>query len=142
MANDGNTGGERRGGRVPLRVLRAVTLYVLFPIILLMNACSLVMEEQRDVASSGFLTAKVILLNGGAMSDYLGAVWVLPQYFPRVWPLNLLVGCRALSFESDPRIDLTWEGSTLAIEHDPFAYPVSKKERCYGRIIKLTERQA
>ena len=124
-----------------MRVLRALTLFVLFPIILLMNACSLAMEEQHDTANSGLLAAKVILLNGGAMSDYEGVVWVLPQYFPRVWPLAQLVGCRALMFKSDPRADVAWEGSTLTIEHNPFAYPVTTEDRCYGRAIRLRERQ-
>lgn len=131
-------GGSRSLG---MRVLRALTLFVLFPIILLMNACSLAMEEQRDSASSGFLTAKVILVNAGAMSDYSGAVWVLPRYFPRIWPLDLLVGCRALMFGSDPRVTVAWEGSTLTIEHDPFAYPVTTERRCYGSVIRLRERQ-
>ena len=140
MAHSDST---EEGGRrsLPMRVLRALTLFVLVPIIVLMNACSLAMEEQGDAASSGALTAKVILLNAGAMSDYSGAVWVLPQYFPRIWPLDLLVGCRALLFESDPRVDVAWEGSTLTIEHDPFAYPVTTERRCYGRAIKLRERQ-
>ena len=138
VVND--TDGERRGGSLSAKAFRAITLFVLLPVILLMNACSLVIEEKRDAASSGFLTAKVILLNGGAMSDYNGAVWVLPRYFPRVWPLDLLVGCRALMFESDPRIDLVWEGSTLVIEHDPFAYPVSRQSRCYGRAAQFKER--
>lgn len=122
-------------------MLRALTVFVLFPFILLMNACGLAMEEQRDAASSGFLSAKVVLLNGGAMSDYEGDVWVLPRYFPRVWPLAQLVGCRALMFKSDPRVDVAWEGSTLTIEHDRFAYPVTAQNRCYGRAIRLRERQ-
>lgn len=122
-------------------MLRSVTLFVLLPFILLMNTCGLAMEEQRDAASSGGLTAKVILLNAGAMSDYSGAVWVLPRYVPRIWPLDLLVGCRALLFESDPRVDVAWQGSTLTIEHDPFVYPVTTEDRCYGRAIRLRERQ-
>lgn len=129
-------------GHLAMRVFRWVTFLVLLPITLLMNACSLIMEEQRDIERSGVLTAKVVLLNGGAMSDYAGAVWVLPQYFPRVWPFDLLVGCRALVFESDPRINLTWKGPVLTIEHDPFAFPVTSKKRCYGRTIKLLERPA
>ncbi len=132
---------ERARRSLPTRALRALTLFVLFPIILLINACGLVMEEQRDAASSGALTARVVLLNAGATSDYSGAVWVLPRFFPRIWPLDLLVGCRALMFESDPRIAVAWEGSTLTIEHDPFAYPVTTESRCYGRAIKLRERQ-
>lgn len=133
---------NRSSTRSPGKVLRALTLFVLFPFILLMNACSLVMSEQRDAASTGMLTAKVILLNGGAMSDYAGAVWVLPRYFPRVWPLDLLVGCRALVFESDPSISLEWEGPILAIEHDPFAYPATKQDSCYGHTITFRERPA
>ena len=98
------------------------------------------MEEQHDTANSGLLAAKFILLNGGAMSDYEGVVWVLPQYFPRVWPLAQLVGCRALMFKSDSRVDFAWQGSTLTIEHDPFAYPVTTEDRCYGRAIRFRER--
>ena len=140
----GEETGTEQGGTIgtKVRVLRSLVLFVLFPIILLMNACSLVFTEQRDVASSGMLTAKVILLNPGAMSDYTGTVWILPRYLPNVWLLDLLVGCRALTFESDPRIALTWEGSTLAIDHDPFVSPVSKRDRCYGHLITLRERPA
>ncbi len=105
-----------------------------------MNACSLVTTERRDATSSGLLTAEVSLLNAGAMADYSGVIWVFPKYFPRVWPFDLLVGCRALMFESDPRIDLTWTRSTLVIEHDPFAFPATKLDRCYGRAITLRER--
>ena len=141
MANSEDTE-DRNRTRSPMRVLRALTLFVLFPFMLLMNACSLVMSEQRDAASTGMMTAKVILLNGGALSDYAGAVWVLPRYFPRVWPLDLLVGCRALMFDSDPSISLAWEGSILAIEHDPFAYPVTKQNSCYGHAIRFRERPA
>jgi hypothetical protein len=121
-------------------MLRALTLFVLFPIILLMNACSLIISENGDAASSGMLTAKVIILNTGAMSDYLGAVWVYPKYFPRVWPLDLLIGCQALQFESDPRVDVEWQGTMLLITHDPFAYPVTQQRRCYGHPIILRER--
>lgn len=128
----------KRGGR---RVLQVLTWFVLLPFFLLMNACSLAMEEERDAASSGLLTAKVILINGGAMSDYEGVVWVLPQYFPRVWPLTQLVGCRALMFKSDPRVDVAWEDASLMIEHDHFAYPITTADRCYGREIRLLERQ-
>jgi hypothetical protein len=123
-----------------MRVLRALSLFVLFPFILLMNACGLVIDEKGDIATSGMLTAEVTLLNGGAMADYSGAVWMLPRYFPRVWPFDVLVGSRALMFQSDPRIDLSWEGLTLAIEHDPFAYPVTTQDRCYGRSVKLRQR--
>ena len=123
-----------------MRVLRSLLLFVLFPVILLMNACSFVFTEQRDVASSGMLTAKVILVNPGAMSDYTGTVWILPRYTPRVWPLDLLVGCRALSFDSDPRIRLAWEGLTLAIEHDRFTSPAIGPNRCYGRATMLRQR--
>ena len=140
MADSDSTPERGRRG-IPIRVLRALTLFVFFPIILLMNGCGLMMEEQRDAATSGSLTAKVILLNAGAMSDYAGAVWVFPRYFPRIWPLDSLVGCRALMFDSDPRVDVAWEGSTLTIKHDPFAYPVTMRDRCYGRAIKLQERR-
>jgi hypothetical protein len=105
-----------------------------------MNACSLVVSEGRDTASSGFLTANVILLNPGAMSDYVGSVEVLPRYFPRVWPFDLIVGCEALAFESDPRVEVEWEKSALVIRHDPFAYQATRKERCFGRPIILKER--
>jgi len=142
MATSADIDSGQGGRRFPMRVLRALTLFVLIPIIIMMNACSLLMEEQRDVATSGSLTAKVILLNGGAMANYSGAVWVLPRYLPRVWPFDLLVGCRALIFQSDPAIDLTWEGSTLVIEHAPFAYPGTAQDRCYGRNLKLRERSA
>ena len=74
------------------------------------------------------------------MLDYSGAVWVLPQYFPRIWPLDVIVGCRALVFESDPRINLSWDDQALVIEHDPFAYPVVKQDRCYGHEVVLQER--
>lgn len=141
MMSGGEVEDEEGGTSVrTMRVLRFLTLFVLFPIIFLMNACSLLISEQRDATSSGMLTAKVILVNAGAMSDYSGAVWVLPRYFPRVWPFDLLVGCRALDFEADPRIELAWEGSTLAIEHDHFAYPVTRMDRCYGRTVTLRER--
>lgn len=125
-----------------VRVLRFFTHFVLFPVILVMNGCSLLVSEQRDASSSGMLTAKVILVNPGAMSSYSGSVWVLPRYFPPIWPLDKIVGCRALNFSSDPRIDVTWEGSTLVIEHDPFAYPATRLDRCYGRRIMLSERLA
>ena len=125
---------------VTTRVLRFVALFLLLSVIVLMNACSLVMTERRGSASSGILTAEVTLLNGGAMSDYSGAVWVFPKYFPRVWPLDLIVGCRALMFQSDPRVDVTWTQSALVIEHDPFTYPATKVDRCYGRAIMLRER--
>ena len=121
-------------------VLRGFMLFVLFPIILLGNACSLIFSEQRDAASSGFLTAKVMLLNPGAMSDFSGDVWVLPQYFPPIWPFDLLVGCRALSFDSDPRVEVEWDASTLVINHDPFTKPVTQQSHCYGRPIILRKR--
>ena len=141
MISDEEAGTEQGGAiGAKVRVLRSLVLLVLFPIILLMNACSLVFTEQRDVASSGMLTAKVILLNPGAMSDYTGTIWILPRYLPNVWPLDLLVGCRALIFESDPRIALTWEGSTLAIEHDRFTSPAIGPDSCYGRTVTLRER--
>ena len=126
------------GARIT-KVLRLLTLFVLFPVILFMNACVLIMSETRDVANSGILTAKVILLNPGAMSDYSGAVWVLPRYFPSVWPLDVLVGCRALDFESDPRVNIEWEESALVIRHDPFAHPVTQRNRCFGRKVILSE---
>jgi hypothetical protein len=140
MADSDSSEGRGRMS-LPVKAVRALTLFVLFPVILLMNACILVMEEQRDTATSGALTAKVILVNAGAMSDYSGAVWVLPRYFPRIWPLDVLVACRALNFDSDPHVDVAWQGSTLTIEHDPFAHPVATKQRCYGRAIRLRERQ-
>jgi hypothetical protein len=123
-----------------VRMLRFVVVFLLFPAIIVMNACSLSTTERSHSTGSGMLTAEVALLNVGAMSDYSGAVWVFPKYFPRVWPLDLLVGCRALMFESDPRIDLTWSHSALVIEHDPFAYPAIKVDRCFGRTITLRER--
>lgn len=129
-----------RVGQVLVQGMRGLLLFVILPIILLMNGCSLMISEQRDAASSGMLTSKVVLINPGAMSDYDGSVWVLPRYFPPVWPLDVLVGCRALDFHSDPRIDVEWEGSTLAIRHDPFTYPVAKRHRCYGRAVTFQER--
>ena len=125
-----------------MRFVRGVIFFLLLPIIILMNACSLVSQEQRDIAESGFLTAKVILTNPGAMSDYSGSVWVLPQYFPAVWPLDRIVGCRAVVFDSDPRISLSWDGPTLTIEHDRFVSQVTAQDRCYGRPIRLVERSA
>lgn len=123
-----------------MRVLRFLTLFVFFPIILPINACSLLVSEQRDAASSGMLTAKVILVNPGAMSSYSGSVWVLPRYFPPIWPLDKIVGCRALNFSSDPRIDVRWEDTTLIIQHDSFLYPATGQGRCYGRPIMLRQR--
>lgn len=141
MTGSEEAGEDQNGASGPtMRVIRILTLFVLLPIFLLMNACSLIISEQRDTTSSGMLTAKVILLNAGAMSDYSGAVWVLPRYFPPVWPLEQIVGCRALMFESDPRIKLTLERSTLTIEHDPFVYPATGREDCYGRTVTLRER--
>lgn len=122
------------------RGMRFILLFVILPIILLMNGCRLVIAEQRNAASSGTLTAKTVLINVGAMSDYSGSVWVLPRYFFPVWPLDVLVGCQALEFHSDPRVDVVWEGSTLAIKHDPFVYPVAKRHRCYGRTVIFQER--
>jgi hypothetical protein len=124
----------------PIRFLRFIALFLFLPIVLFMNACSLVMTERGDTTSSGILTAEVTLMNAGAMADYSGVVWVFPKYFPRIWPLDLLVGCRALMFESDPSIELRWTQSSLVIEHDAFAYPPAKVERCYGRAIALRER--
>ncbi len=60
--------------RLLMKIVGAITLTVLLSFLLLMNGCSWVMSEQRAVASSGMLTARAILLNGGAMSDYNGAV--------------------------------------------------------------------
>ena len=123
-----------------IRILRFVSLFLLIPVIFLMNACSLVLTERSNSVSSGILTAEIRLLNAGAMADYSGNVLVLPRYFPHIWPFDLVVGCRALTFESDPRIDLTWTQSALVIEHDPFARPPTKLDRCYGRTITLRER--
>ena len=63
-----------RVGQVVMRGMRSLLLFVLLPLILLMNGCSLMMSEQRDAASSGMLTAKVVLINAGAVSDYDGSV--------------------------------------------------------------------
>lgn len=125
-----------------MKIVSAITLSVLLSFLLLMNGCSWVMSEQRAAASSGMLTARAILSNGGAMSDYSGAVWVMPRYFPRVWPLDLLVSCRPLMFESDPNISLHWAGQTLVIEHDPIAYPATKQSSCYGHPIQFRQRPA
>lgn len=132
---------EKGGGRgVVMRLLRLFTLFVLVPVILLMNTCSLVFSEQRDAASSGMLIAKVILVNPGAMSDYSGGVWVLPRYVPPIWPLDAILGCRALDFTSDPQVEVEWEETILVVEHDPFVVPATRKELCYGRAIMLKER--
>lgn len=132
---------ENGGGRsVVMPLLRLFTLFVLVPVILLMNTCGLVFSEQRDAASSGMLTAKVILVNPGAMSEYSGGVWVLPRYVPPIWPLDAILGCRALDFASDPQIEVEWEETILVVEHDPFFVPATRKERCYGRAIMLKER--
>lgn len=131
-----------RFGQVIMRGMRGLLLFVILPVFLLMNGCSLIMREERDAASSGMLVSKVVLINPGAMSDYSGSVWVLPRYFPHVWPLDVLIGCRALDFHSDPRINVEWEGPTLAIRHDPFTYPVTKHYRCYGRKVTFQERAA
>lgn len=120
--------------------MRFILLFVILPIILLMNGCRLVIAEQGSAASSGALTAKTVLINVGAMCDYSGSVWVLPRYFPPVWPLDMFVGCQALDFHSDPRVDVVWEGSTLAIRHDLFIHPIAKRYRCYGRTVIFQER--
>ena len=122
-------------------MLRWLTLFVLLPVVLLMNACSAITDERQDTATSGGLAADAILVNMGAMSDYSGAVWVRPRFFPRIWPLYQMVGCRALLFESDPRIQLHWIGTTLQVEHDPFVSEVIKNPRCYGRTVTFRERR-
>ena len=77
------------------RGLWVVAIFILLPITVLINGCSILLDEQRNSTSSGWLTAKVIRSNPGAFSDYFGVVWVQPKYFPRVWPFDLLVSCRA-----------------------------------------------
>ncbi len=129
------------GRRLWLRRLRAVAVYVLLPIAVLMNGCSILIDEQRNSARSGWLMAKVIRSNPGAFSDYFGVVRVQPRYFPNVWPFDLVVSCRALSFKSDPNVRVKWEGEALVIEHDAFPYPlIARKDRCYGRPIVLRQR--
>lgn len=124
------------------KALRVLTFFVLFPVIILMNACGLLVSENTDAANSGRLTAVVVLYNPGAMSDYSGTVWVLPRYFPSVWPLDVMIGCRALDFGSDPRVDVEWKDSALLIHHDPFLRSAVKRHRCYGRDIILKERKS
>lgn len=124
------------------KLARHFTLFVLLPFFLLMNACSLLVSEQRDVASDGFLTARVSLVNPGAMSDYSGSIWVGPRYFPSIWPLDVLVSCRALDFESDPDIDLEWRDSQLSVTHDRLRGGSTRLSRCYGREIVFRERSA
>jgi hypothetical protein len=141
MADSENHEGQCRRSLV-VRIVRAITLFGILPLFLLANACSALLQEQRGRASSGFLTARVMLVNPGAMSDYVGSVWVLPRYTPRIWPFDLLLGCPALTFESDPRIEVEWESKGLVIVHDAFAYPVHKRDRCYGRSIRFEERRS
>ena len=123
-------------------MLRRLFLFMLMPFVLLMNTCSMIMDDIQDTTSSGALSADAVLLNGGAMSDYSGAVWVHPRFLPRIWPLYQMVSCRALVFESDPSIQLRWIGKTLQIEHDRFVSEVIKNGRCYGRTVVFRERPA
>ena len=123
------------------KALKVITLWLLLPVIVLMNGCSMMMTEHRDTKSSGWLTASVTLTNAGAMSSYTGYVLVLPRYFPSIWPLDGLVGCKALDFESDPDVKIDWEGSSLVINHDTFATPAIKSDKCYGRGVLFRERK-
>ena len=140
VTNDGNF--DRDSRPLWLRALRVVAIYLLLPIIVLINGCSILIDEQRNSASSGWLTAKVIRSNPGAFSDFFGVVWVQPRHFPHVWPFDLLVSCRALSFRSDPNVVVMWKGETLIIEHDAFSHPLTaRSNRCYGRTIVLRQRR-
>ena len=121
-------------------MLRRLILFLLISIVLLMNGCGLIMYERRDTKISGWLAADVILFNPGAMSDYSGSVWVYPKIVPRIWPLDGIVGCQALHFESDPGIQVSWQGSVLTVEHDRFVSQVTKRNKCYGRLITFRER--
>ena len=73
------------------------------------------------------------------MSDYTGYVLVLPRYFPSIWPFDLIVGCKALDFESDPDVTIDWVGPLLVVDHDTFAKPAIKNDKCYGRDVVLKE---
>jgi hypothetical protein len=123
------------------KVLKVITLWLLIPVIVLVNGCSMMMEEHRDTESSGWLTARVTLINAGATADYTGYVLVLPRYFPSIWPFDLIVGCKALDFESYPDVKIDWVGPLLVVSHDTFAMPAIKNDECYGHSVVFKERQ-
>ena len=116
-------------------------LGILAVVLLIMNAFNLLGVDRSESASSGFLTARTTLYNFGAVSDYEGNVVVLPRFFPRIWPFDLWIGCRALDFESDPRVSVSWSGDMLVITHDSFDLPVDVATSCYGRQIVLQQRK-
>ena len=139
MDRDLHTDDEPTRSRIAWGI-RNLGLFAVLPFILLMNACSLIMVEETGRATSQALVAKSVLVNGGAMTNFKGSVEVMPRYTPPIWPLNVLVSCRALDFESDPNIAMRWERDALVITHDPLDFPVHTTSRCYKRTIILENR--
>lgn len=109
--------------------------------LLLMNGINLLGVDRSERASSGLLTARTTLYNFGATTDYAGNVMVLPRFFPRIWPFDFWIGCRALDYESDPRVSASWSGDALVITHDRFDFPAEVEATCYGRPIILRQRK-
>lgn len=124
-----------------LKALLYVLLGLVGAVLLLMNGLNLMGVDRTDSSSSGLLTARATLYNFGATTDYAGNVYVLPRFFPRLWPFDMWIGCRALDFESDPRVAVWWQGDVLVVEHDRFDFPPEAEARCYGRKVVLRERQ-
>lgn len=82
--------------------------------------------------------------NNNECGSYDGLHWLcagVTAIFPSIWPFDLIVGCKALDFESDPNVRIDWADSILVVTHNTFAKPAIKTDKCYGRAVVFKERK-
>lgn len=124
------------------RCIARSLLWHTIPPILLANGCRLVMREELSSASDGWLTTHLVRDDPGAWDDISSGVQLLPRFFPQIWPFDVLVGCSALNYASDPDVSVHWGRQRLIIEHSPFTGWHEQTATCFDRPINLRERPA
>ena len=82
----------------------------------------------------GATDARVQMTDCGAVSGFSRVVWVQPTWLPRSRALS----CRAVAFDGQPSVSVSWEGDSLIVASDALQSSVrAKAAGCYGWPVKL-----